>query len=379
MIVGKYEALTREMLRMSSEGSRIKQAAAKILPTPMASELREIGALQKDIKALDGRIRRQNEKLNEVSKKLDDVISRLDALAKTGEANARRIEANGDRLSGQMFRFLDPALYEHVLKQWFMDRTGQPLDLEHPEGYNAKIQWLKLHHEGEDWTLLADKYSVRGWVRERVGEKYLVPLLGVWHSAEEIDFDSLPERFVLKANHGSGMNAVVRSKSSEDLEALRRRADLWLHTDYTYHYGLETQYANIPRRVIAEQYLENSDGDLPDYKFWCFDGVVRYIQVINQRRTGPHMAFFEPDWTRTPFTDDYPPIEGDVEKPPELDEMLAVAAKLGAGFRHVRVDLYGLDDGEIKFGEMTFTTASGICPWEPPEADLTVGAWLKVP
>lgn len=281
--------------------------------------------------------------------------------------------------TAKWMKHLDPALFAWIIRLWYQNKTGRVLDLKNPKTYNEKIQWMKVYDRDPRKTLLADKLLVRDWVREKIGESYLIPLLGVYRTADEIDFDSLPNSFVLKANHGSGMNCIVRDKAEENLSNVRHRAQRWLATNYTFQNGYELHYIDIPRRLIAEKYMENPDGEMPDYKFWCFDGKCRIIAFMKNRKKGLKMAFFDTDWNKLPYYYIGLPIEEQIPKPRNLKKMIEIAEKLAADFPHVRVDLYLLDDGEIKFGEMTFTSASGACCWNPPEADLWVGEMFKLP
>lgn len=205
-------------------------------------------------------------------------------------------------------------------------------------------------------------------------------MLGVYNNPKDIDFDELPNQFVLKGNHGCGMNAIVRDKSRENLDAIRRKAKKWLQTNYAFHFGLELQYDQIPRRLVIEKYMENADHDLPDYKFWCFEGRMQFVEVIVNRFQRPRMALFDREWNLLPFTTGAFPLMEEIPPMPEkIPEMIRISELLSAGFPHVRVDLYLLDSGEIKFGEMTFTTSSGVTPWNPPEADRIVGDMFHLP
>ncbi|MBQ6478076.1 MAG: hypothetical protein IJI44_01775 [Erysipelotrichaceae bacterium] len=275
---------------------------------------------------------------------------------------------------------LDQQKYPELLKQWYKDRTGNILDLDDPKTYNEKIQWLKLNDRDPRKTLLSDKYLVRDWIKGKIGEQYLIPLLGVYRNASEIDFSRFPDAFVLKANHGSGMNQIVRNKAETDLNQLRYQAEGWLRENFTFSEGFEMQYDDIPRRLLVEKYLNNNGRSLDDYKFWCFDGKCRFIEVIKDRGINIRMALYDTDWKRLPYsTGTYPLLDQDPTMPRQIPEMVCLAEKLAEGFPHVRVDLYLLDNGEIKFGEMTFSSSSGTCRWDPPEADLEVGKMLKLP
>lgn len=282
-------------------------------------------------------------------------------------------------LSTRQLELLDPQLYAHAIKMWYQNRTGRILNLDNPVTYNEKIQWMKLYDNDPRKTMLADKVRVRNWVEDRIGAEHLLPLIAVYKRAVDIDFDELPDRFVLKANHGSGWNAIVKNKSEENLEALRWKADGWLRTNFAFVNGYEMHYCDIPRMLLVEDYVCNEDGDLPDYKFWCFSGKVHYIQYLAGRQTELKMAFFDRKWNKLPFVYDHPRYEGDIQKPSNLDEMISIAEELSKGFAHVRVDLYRLDDGSIKFGELTFSSASGVCRWDPPEIDEVMGKLVNLP
>lgn len=260
------------------------------------------------------------------------------------------------------------------IRRLFARNLGGDINLSSPSSYNEKVQARKIHDPLlNEKTKLADKYLVREWVSERIGENFLVPIFGVWDCFDDIDFDQLPNQFVLKATHGCEMTIVVRNKAKFSKSEARGKFDAWMKTNFAYCNGLEMQYKNIRPRIIAEQYLENRDGDLFDYKFWCFDGKVEYIQFLSNRAEGLKMSFFDRNWNLQPFRYNYAGHDHLIEKPDHLDEMLRVAEILSKGFDHVRVDLYDTNAEEVLFGEMTFSSASGYCQWSPSEADFMMG------
>ena len=278
-----------------------------------------------------------------------------------------------------IFKYLPPEKREEAIKDWWYKmKAGMSLNIETPQTFDEKIQWLKLHGEDPLLTRLADKYEVRPWVAEKIGEKYLVPLLGVWDSADDINFNELPDKFVLKANHGCGWNVIVRDKSKIKIPDVRRRINVWLKTNFAFKVSFEMQYSNIKPKVIAEEYMENDGGDIYDYKFWCFKGKCHYIQFLSERQKHLKMVFFDRDWKIMPFVNDHMRNEAPPSRPDNLDEMIRLAETLAEGFEYVRVDFYRLNDGTIKFGEMTFTTANGQCKWDPPEWDLKLGSLFDV-
>ena len=275
--------------------------------------------------------------------------------------------------------------YPEALKKWFleMNYTHQPLDLEHPKTFSEKTQWLKLYGHLDEQRDLVDKYKVRDWIREKVGEEYLIPLLGVWDRFDEIDFDKLPDRFVLKTNHGAGWNYIVQDKSKLDKADAKAKFDLWTKLNFTYYQGgLELQYEHIQPKIIAEQFIENDGGDLYDYKLCCFGGEPKVIIYIMNRYVDAdeRIICFDTDWNVLPFNL-FTPLEqpDDIPRPKNLEKMVEVARTLSQGIPFVRVDLYALNDGTIKFGEMTFTTYSGIAPWHPESANEYMGSLIHLP
>lgn len=274
---------------------------------------------------------------------------------------------------------LDRDYYRTELQRWYRDRTGKVLSLDFPQTFNEKIQWLKLYDSTPLKTALSDKYLVRKYVAEKIGESYLVPLLGVWSKFDDIDFGKLPEKFVLKTNHGCATNIIVTSKQQLDICSAKQSMEKWLSTNYAFKNGFELQYMNITPKIIAEEYLENAGGDLKDYKVFCFNGKADCIMYLSDRKKGLRMAFFDLNWNKLDFTYSYPRIEEPIPCPPNLQKMVELAERLAAGFAHVRVDFYVLNDGSIKFGEMTFTSASGDCNWSDEQANQRFGDLIMLP
>ena len=268
------------------------------------------------------------------------------------------------------------ALRESVIRWWYLKNPAIPLNLDTPRTFSEKIQCLKLTADTPLLTQLADKYAVREWVADKIGAQYLIPLLGVWDRAEDVDLAALPQRFVLKANHGSHMIRIVKEKDSLDIDQLRVEMSVWMATNYAFVMSPQLQYANIPRKIIAEEYIENSDGELHDWKVWCFKGQALYIEFMS--RSGPRLRFvyLDREWNLAPFS--YSNVhEAPLEAPPtpdNLNELLRLAETLAAGFEFVRVDFYRRDDGSYLFGEMTFSPAGGNGQFDPPESNAKIGA-----
>ena len=273
--------------------------------------------------------------------------------------------------------------YERRLTDYYGLRTLRKIDIKKPVTFNEKIQWLKLYDPMNGLkTELADKYAVRKWIENKIGEEYLIPLLGVWDTIADIDINGLPDKFVLKTNHGCGTTMIITDKNNAKWSEIEKQYEKWLATNYAF-LSFEPHYKDITPKIIAEEYIEQSDGNLYDYKIHCFNGKPQYIHVIGNRELEKHAgreAFYDIEWNMQAFTSNsYPAYEHVVERPTRLKEMLQIAEILSADLSYVRVDLYELDNGEIKFGEMTFTPGSGMYWWNPPEMDEQWGKILKLP
>lgn len=266
------------------------------------------------------------------------------------------------------------------LADWYRLHTGKDINLDSPKTYNEKIQWLKLHDSTPIKAELADKHAVRDYVARKIGSRYLIPLLGVWDSFDEIPLGSLPDRFVLKCTHGSGTNMLVGSKTELDYEEAGRKFRQWLGMDYSYMGGFEMHYHSIAPKILAEEMLEADDGeDLMDYKVFVFNGKAKLIQVDIGRHHFHRRNLYTPEWEYVPASILYPAApEIAVDKPACLDELIRISETLGEGFIHVRADFYICRE-RIYFGELTFTHGSGTEKFEPEEYGLAMGGWMELP
>ena len=281
----------------------------------------------------------------------------------------------------KLCKYMPEEKYSEYLKDWFSLRTGQTLNLDNPVTFNEKIQWLKLHDSTPLKTRLADKYLVRDWIKEKVGEQYLIPLLGVWEKFDDIDFNKLPDKFVLKANHGCGWNIIVKDKSKFDKKEAQKKFDKWMQTNFAYCAGLELHYKNIKPLIIAEEYIEEVDSCAIDYKFICFDGNPELCWVSDKSKNIQERSFYNMDWVMQDIELVEPhkvQAKEPVEKPQNLAEMIKIAKELSRGFAFVRVDLYKLLDGTLKFGELTFTSASGVSKWSSYDIDKKLGDLINI-
>ncbi len=275
-------------------------------------------------------------------------------------------------------KFTRPENYPRELAKWYKKNTGRDLDLNDPRTYNEKIQWIKLYYKNPLITTLSDKYLVRDFIKDKIGEEYLVPLHGVYDKFSEIDFDKLPSQFVLKTNHGSGWNIVVRDKSRFNRFKAGIKFAIWLRMDYSFTTGFQMHYSPIKPKIIVEKYLENDHGMLRDYKVLVFAGKAHYIWVDSDRLTDHHRTVFNLDWTLPPFNIGIHDRVLDVPEPVNREKMIELAEILGADFPAVRVDFYEVD-GRLYFGEMTFTCGSGLEEFIPYEYDRVVGDLIPLP
>lgn len=274
--------------------------------------------------------------------------------------------------------FLPDALYLKLFYKWLMHR---PLDLDNPRTYTEKIQWLKLYDRNPLYTKMVCKYDAKEYVKSILGEEYIIPTIGVWDSVEDIDFDSLPNQFVLKCTHDSGGLVICKDKSKLDIYSAKKKLKKCLNTNY-YITSKEWPYKNVKRRIIAEKYMVDESGyELKDYKFFCFGGKVKALFVATDRGVEGEETkfdFFDENFKHLPLTNGHPNTKKTPKKPEFFDEMKRIAEILSKNIPHVRVDLYNIN-GKIYFGEMTFAHWSGFVPFQPEEWDYIFGSWLVLP
>lgn len=267
---------------------------------------------------------------------------------------------------------------ENYIRRQYSSRTGRKLNLESPELYNEKVQYAKLFFRDEKLKKMVDKYEVRSYVSDTIGEQYLTKLYGVYENVDDIDFDKLPNRFVVKLTNGSGYNILCEQKNKNIIRKIRNRFKKWLKVDF-YMLGREWAYKDVKNRIICEEFLESDSAyGLNDYKVFCFDGEPRMIQVDYSRFTGHKRNLYTPDWT---FLNEKVEYENDenanIPRPENLDEMLDCARKLSAAFSHVRVDFYSLGS-RLVFGEMTFYHGAGYLHFENEEYERELGSYWKL-
>ena len=266
------------------------------------------------------------------------------------------------------------------LELLFPMRVGYKLNLDNPQTYNEKLQWLKLHDRRPEYTKMVDKVEAKKYVANIIGEEHIIPTLAIYEKVEDIDFDVLPNQFVLKCTHDSGGIVVCRDKSKLDKEVALANLKKGLSRNY-YYQKREWPYKDVKPRIIAEQYMEDESGELKDYKFFCFYGEPKAMFIASDRFDDTQETkfdFFDMDFNHLPFTNGHPNATKAIEKPRGFEEMKNLTKKLSAGIPHARIDFYDIK-GKIYFGEITFFHWSGMKPFEPKEWDYKFGEWIKLP
>lgn len=261
---------------------------------------------------------------------------------------------------------------------------GEKLDLENPKTFNHKLQWLKIYDRKPIYTTMVDKYEAKQFVAERIGREYVVENYGVWEKFDDIDFDALPEQFVLKCTHDSGGLVIVRDKSKLDKEAAKHKIEKSLKRNY-YWGGREWPYKNVKKRIIAEKYMsdfsDEQGGGITDYKFYCFDGEPEFLYVSKglEDHSTARISFLTLDWQFAPFKrKDYKPFETLPPKPQNYEKMLEICKILSKDCPFLRVDLYECS-GQIYFSELTFFPCGGVMPFKDKADDEKIGKLLTLP
>lgn len=287
----------------------------------------------------------------------------------------RRVRLKLDNLG--IFR-MDDASY---LRLKYLAMMGKQLDLESPKTFNEKLQWLKLYDRKPEYTKMVDKYEVKKYVAEKIGEQYVIPTIGVYDRFEGIDFDKLPNQFVIKCTHDSGGLYICRDKKNMNIEDVKKKINDSLSRNYFWS-AREWPYKNVRPRILAEEYMsDETQPKLVDYKFYCFNGEPKFLYVsvgLEDHQTA-EMDFFDLDFKKMPFRrGDFESLRVLPKKPKNFNLMVNMARKLANGTSFVRVDLYEINN-RVYFSELTFTPCAGMMPFEPEEWDEKIGEMLVLP
>lgn len=269
---------------------------------------------------------------------------------------------------------------EEYLRKAYRVKMDRSLNLEVPKAYSEKLQWLKLYDRRPEYIKMVDKYEVKEYVAGIIGDEYVIPLLGVWDDAEKIDFDTLPNQFVLKCTHNSGGIIVCKDKKTFNCDITSKKLCKQLKKNY-YLRGREWPYKHVQPRIIAEYYMEDeATHELRDYKFFTFNGKAKAMFIATGRMGAgePRFDFFDMDFNHLPFTNGHPNADVLPEKPHNFELMKELSEQLSEGIPHLRVDFYEVN-GKVYFGEFTFYHYSGMRPFKPSDWDEKLGDWLELP
>lgn len=273
-------------------------------------------------------------------------------------------------------RFMPDAMY---IQLNYFAHFKRFCNLNEPKTYNEKLNWLKIHDRNPLYTTLVDKYEVKKYVDEILGGGYTIPTLGVWNRFDDIDFNQLPNQFVLKCTHDSEGLVIVKDKSTLDIQKAKEKIEAALKQNF-YYIGREWPYKNVEPRIIAEPYLEDHvDGELRDYKFFCFNGQPKLMFVASDRiKNATKFDYYDLEFNHLNIVQKYPNAGAPLRKPITFEKMIEFSKVLSENFPHVRVDFYEVD-GHLYFGELTFYHFSGFMPFKPSKWDEIMGSWLTLP
>ena len=287
-----------------------------------------------------------------------------------------RISSIGVRLMIMFSSLFPDKLYLRIM--YFLV-CGKNLNLNHPKTFNEKLQWMKLYNRNPLYTTMVDKVEAKKYVAQKIGKEYIIPTLGVWDDPENIDFDKLPNQFVLKCNHNSGLGmCICKDKNLLNIEKVKKELKKGLRQNY-YKYWREWPYKNVKRKILAEKFMVDESGtELKDYKIFCFDGEPQIIEVDYGRFVNHMRNIYDTDWNFIAMQIGFPNDPNHViAKPEKLDEMLALARKLSEGIPHVRTDFYSIN-GKIYFGELTFFHGSGMETFKPDKWNEDFGTLIPL-
>lgn len=274
-------------------------------------------------------------------------------------------------------KFVDILSDERFLKIKFRLVAGYNLNLCEPKTFNEKLQWLKLYEYHPEYTKMVDKYLVKEYVSNTIGADVIIPTLGLWSNVDDINFDSLPNQFVLKCTGDSGSIVICKDKKCLNIEAVKLKLSKNLKQNF-FKYSKEYPYRDVEPRIIAEKYVEDEKGELNDYKFFCFNGEVKLIQLDFDRFKGHKRNLYDTNWNLLPVELEFPSDPSRVfPKPDNLANMITIASRLSQGIKHVRIDLYNINK-RILFGEMTFFHGTGMEHFIPFEWDEKMGSYIKL-
>ena len=284
-----------------------------------------------------------------------------------------------EKLYANRFNNLSQNDIKFLLKQQFLQMTSKQLNIDNPQTFNEKIQWYKLYYKNPLMTKVADKIQLRDYVKQIIGKQYLIKSLGIYNTPKEIDFNNLPNQFVIKVNWGSGQNIIVKNKKQLDIPQTIAQLEQWIKPESNHYYDFfEWCYKDMKPQIIIEEYIQQLNNDLYDYKFLCYNGKVNKLFVVSDRFKNKYFDFYDNDWNHLPFERLYHNSPKGITKPQNLKEMISIAEKLSKPFPFVRVDLYSIQN-QIYIGELTFYPGNGVELFSPEKWDYTLGQDFTLP
>lgn len=376
----KHTGLSQKHMKLDQKYTELNQKYTELMKNHI-DLIQEHTEVSQKYAGLEQLIVSESKKTKEASKNIQSISLQISDTKNVLNRLKNENKQMCQKLEYKIRRYMPEEKWTDAIVDWYYEVTGRTIDIHNPKTYNQIVQWAKIYDNTEIKSRLADKYEVREWVAERIGEEHLIPLLGTWDKAEDIDFEQLPDSFVLKCNHGCAYNIIVKDKANLDKIKTIKQLNDWLHEDFAFK-GFELHYTRIKPCIIAEKYMLTDEmDDLPDYKFFCFGGKVFCsftIDNIKERHSEGRLGIFDRDYNLMPYCrKDFKPITEQLEKPENYDKMIELAEILAEGFSHVRVDFYNIE-GKIYFGEMTFSTGNGRGFFEPEEFDYILGEqWIK--
>lgn len=276
----------------------------------------------------------------------------------------------GDR---KLFNWMNDEAYLRLI---FLCETGKKLNLENPVTYNEKLQWLKIHDRKPEYCAYVDKYEVRNYIKDIIGEQYLIPLIDVYNQISDILWNELPEKFVLKCTHGSGCNIICTDKNKLDINGSIIKLKKWMRKNW-YWFGREWPYKNVKPRIICETFISDTDKVPNDYKILCFNGKAKLIEVHLDRYGRHTQDFYDIEWNKTTIVQGSPPSSIKCDRPKQLENMIKLSETLAQYMRHVRVDWY-VAKNNLYFGEITLYDSSGFSTFSSEKDDYLLGSWIDI-
>lgn len=266
---------------------------------------------------------------------------------------------------------------EKYLKFMYKLKLNKKLDLDNPQTFNEKLNWLKIYDRNPSYTNMVDKYEAKKYVSNIIGNEYIIPTINVWDKFEDIDFDKLPNQFVLKCTHDSGGLVICKNKESFNIKEAKKKIEKCMKRNYFYMWR-EWPYKDVKPRIIAEKYMVDESGvELKDYKFFCFNGKPEILFVATDRPFSTKFNFYDLDFKKLPFKQHYENFDKKIQKPKGFNKMIELSKKLSENIPYVRVDFYDIN-GKVYFGELTLYHFSGLEPFEPSEWDAKLGDFIDL-